>query len=75
MKGMFAETYHESMNKYIKIATYLKANWQNVHWLEETDSEYLNEILDYTQDAEHDDSPDSAACLIRDFARSGKFEV
>ena len=64
-KGGFPETYHESMNKYIKISTYLKTNWNRVRFLEGTDPEYIQQILDYTEHAEHDDCPDSLASAIR----------
>lgn len=57
--------YPESMNKYIKISTHLYRNWKQIKWLDETDNEYLNQILDYTETAEHDDAPDSAASLCR----------
>ena len=30
-----------------------------------TDAEYINQILDYTEQAEHDDAPDSAASVCR----------
>lgn len=63
--GFRAEVYSESMNKYIKISTFLRKNWGNIFWLEDTDPEYINEILDYSEFAEHDDSPDSAASLLR----------
>ena len=57
--------YHEQMNKFVKISTYLRKNWKKIKWLEETDPEYINEILDYSEFAEHDDSPDSAASIFR----------
>lgn len=63
--GFRAEVYSESMNKYIKISTFLRKNWGNIFWLEDTDPEYINEILDYSEFAEHDDSPDSASSLLR----------
>ena len=63
--GFRAEVYSESMNKYIKISTFLRKNWGNIFWLEDTDPEYINEILDYSEFADHDDSPDSAASLLR----------
>lgn len=63
--GMYARGYHESMNKFIKISTYLKKEWSKIKWLDETDPEYINEILDYSEFAQHDDSPDSAACAVR----------
>lgn len=72
-KGDFANTYHEDMNKYIKISTYLKKWWNNIIFLEDTDPDYINEILDYTENAEHDDSPDSLASLIRKLKGKSKW--
>jgi predicted phage terminase large subunit-like protein len=64
-KGVRTVTYAEDMNKHIKIATYLKAVWKYVIFVEGTDAEYIEQICDYTEDAEHDDAPDSCACLAR----------
>lgn len=72
-KGDFANTYHEDMNKYIKISTYLKKWWKNIIFLEDTDPDYINEILDYTENAEHDDSPDSLASIIRKLKGKSKW--
>lgn len=58
--------YHEKMNKYIKISTYLKSNWNRIVFIKDTDKEYINQILDYTENATHDDAPDSLASLIRE---------
>lgn len=63
--GYNVNSYDETMNKFVKISTYLRRNWKNIIWLEDTDPEYINEILDYSEFAEHDDSPDSAASLLR----------
>lgn len=57
--------YAEKENKYIKIVTYLKKIWKDIIIVEGTDKEYINQICDYFEDAEHDDAPDSAACLAR----------
>lgn len=64
-KGTVVNSYHESMNKFIKISSYLKRYWEDVVFLSTTDNNYLNEILDYTEEAEHDDAPDSLSSLIR----------
>jgi hypothetical protein len=64
-KGEKVIEYHEDMNKYIKIVTYLKGDWSNVVFVEGTDQEYIDQILDYNEYAEHDDAPDSLACMIR----------
>lgn len=71
--GFMTNLYSENMNKYIKISTYLKKEWNNITWLEDTDPEYINEILDYNEFAEHDDSPDSAASLLRKMENSIRF--
>lgn len=63
--GMKIVPYDESMNKYIKIVTFLKKIWSNVIFVEGTDLEYIEQITDYTEHAEHDDAPDSAASLTR----------
>lgn len=58
-------TYHEDTNKYIKIVTHLKGDWSNVVFVEGTDQEYIDQILDYNEYAEHDDAPDSLSCMLR----------
>lgn len=65
--GVKVILYHESMNKYMKIVTYLKAIWQDLVFVEGTDPEYIRQITDYFEDAEHDDAPDSAASLARTY--------
>jgi len=67
--GYKAVTYHEKENKYIKISTYLRKWWPNILWLKGTDPEYIDQILNYTEDAEHDDAPDSASVLCRYYDR------
>lgn len=64
-KGERVNIYHESMNKYVKITSYLKAEWKNVIFVKGTDQEYINQICDYNENAEHDDAPDSLASIIR----------
>ena len=64
-KGERADTYHEKTNKFVKITSYLKSEWKNVVFVAGTDQEYINQICDYTENAEHDDAPDSAASIVR----------
>ena len=71
--GLIGKKYHESQNKYVKISSFLKKNWNKIYWLEDTDPEYLNQILDYTEHAQHDDAPDSAASLLRALERRATF--
>lgn len=57
--------YAEHQNKYLKIASYLKAIWKDVIFVKGTDKEYIEQICDYNENAEHDDAPDDAASLAR----------
>ena len=70
-RGRPAALYTEKENKYYKIATFLKKWWPNIRFLEGTDTAYINQILGYTEDAEHDDAPDSASCVCRILDRRG----
>lgn len=64
-KGVRVYQYHESTNKFEKIASYLKSVWADIVFVEGTDQEYIDQILDYNLDADHDDCPDSLASLVR----------
>ena len=63
--GQNVITYHESTNKFLKIASYLKGVWKDVVFVEGTDMAYIKQICDYTEEAEHDDAPDSLASAVR----------
>lgn len=63
--GAQARPYSEHTNKYLKISTYLRKWWGKVKFLRGTDPEYIAQIMDYNEQAEHDDAPDSAACICR----------
>ena len=75
-RGMTPAAYTEKENKYIKISSYLRKWWEDIEWLEGTDPEYINQILGYTEDAEHADAPDSASweCRILDRRSGGEYK-
>lgn len=60
-----ARTYNESMNKYLKISTFLRKWWSNIVFLDGTDKAYISQIMSYNEVAEHDDCPDSLANIAR----------
>ena len=64
-RDCYGKRYCEHQNKIIKITTYLRKWWPKIIFLRGTDPEYINQIMDYTEDAEHDDAPDSAAVCCR----------
>jgi len=64
-KGERVVTYAETMNKFLKITSYLRGEWKNIVFVQGTDKEYIDQICEYNEDAEHDDAPDSLASIIR----------
>ena len=72
-RGHYVKDYNETTNKFIKISTYLRKYWSDIWFLEETDEDYINEILDYNENAEHDDSPDSLASGVRQVVEQAKW--
>ncbi len=64
-RGAMVHAYAEHSPKHMKIATVLRKWWPRVIFIEGTDRAYIDQILDYTIDAAHDDAPDSAASLLR----------
>lgn len=68
-KGLKVVTYTESQNKYIKIVSHLKFEWEDVIFVKGTDPQYIEQICDYNENAPHDDCPDSLSSLIRVMAR------
>ena len=63
--NVLVSEYHEKMNKFLKITSYLKSEWKDVIFVKGTDPEYIAQICDYCEEAEHDDAPDSLASLVR----------
>lgn len=63
--GLRVVTYHEDTNKHVKIVTHLYKIWKDIIFVEGTDKAYIEQICDYTEDAAHDDAPDSCSCCAR----------
>ena len=57
--------YNKEFKVLKKIVTYLKWEWQNVIFVDGTDEEYINQICEFNEFADHDDAPDSLASIIR----------
>lgn len=64
-RGMSVHMYTENLNKFMKITTVLRKWWPNIVMVKGTDPAYIAQIMDFTEEAAHDDAPDSLACLVR----------
>ena len=74
-KGERVVSYAETENKYMKIVTNLKPEWKNVVFVEGTDPEYIDQVCDYNEDADHDDAPDSLASVVRQLLKKKDSEI
>lgn len=73
MEGIAVSKYTETMNKDVKISTYLVEAWPNIVWDSGTDAEYMGQILDYREKQEPNDCPDSCSSLIKHKYAKAKF--
>jgi len=69
--GIPVSSYHESVNKHVKIISFLSGNWENVYFDESSDREYISQIVEYAEGQEPDDAPDGASCMVRILGGSG----
>jgi hypothetical protein len=65
-RGLRVSGYHERMNKFYKITSYLKGAWPDIRFVAGTDADYIEQICDFNEHADHDDAPDSLATLMRE---------
>jgi hypothetical protein len=59
-------SYHESTNKHIKISVAIKDKWKEIYFDPNTSNDYMLQILEYNEQASHDDAPDSLASWLRE---------
>ena len=71
MRGAMVRPYAERLPKAVKISAYLRRYWPGTWLLEGTDRAYVDQLMDYSEHAAHDDAPDSAACVLRILERQG----
>jgi hypothetical protein len=65
-RGTHWETYHESMNKQVKIMSVIYPVWTELRFDPDTAAEYLEQIVDWVDKIDiQDDAPDSlASCIL-----------
>ncbi len=71
-RGHPARGYTEDTNKYMKVTTELRPRWADIRFLDSDayplDADAVNEILDYNENAAHDDMADSLASALRQYS-------
>lgn len=71
--GLPVRAYHESLPKHLKIIGELHRGWPIMMISSQTDPDYLAQVIDYSEDAAHDDAPDSLASALRVLHRGRRF--
>lgn len=71
-RGHPARGYTEDTNKYMKVTTELRPRWADIRFLDcdayPLDANAINEVLDYNENAAHDDMADSLASALRQYS-------
>lgn len=71
-RGHPAKGYTEDTNKYMKVTTELRPRWADIRFLDcdayPLDANAINEVLDYNENAAHDDMADSLASALRQYS-------
>lgn len=63
-QGVRCLTYHEKRNKNEKITNVLLPKWKDIYFIQDTDLNYINQVMSYSPYCEHDDCVDSLASLV-----------
>jgi len=59
-------SYYEGVNKHIKISTIITDKWKEIYFSHDTNDDYMLQVLEYNEQASHDDAPDSLASWLRE---------
>jgi hypothetical protein len=65
--GIHYEEHKETINKHFRILNHIKPIWRELNFHPKIQPEYLNQIIDYQENQEPDDAPDSLAGAILKF--------
>jgi len=65
-KGVWMTEYHELEKKHVKIANYLGEVFNQIEFAQESDPNYMEQVIDWREGEEPDDAPDSASALVRE---------
>lgn len=71
-KKLHVKRINNSDSKNIRIQNFVKVNWSNIYFSQDCQAEYLNQVLEYSEFALHDDAPDSLAGLVQQLGVGNK---
>lgn len=64
-RGLRVRSLPSIQNKHLRIVNYVRVNWDRLFFSRAVDSDYLKQIVTYSELANNDDGPDSLAGLIK----------
>lgn len=68
-RKIFVKTVHNVTNKHFRICSNVKTAWSKVFFSRNVQTEYCQQILNYSESAKNDDAPDSLAGLITELEK------
>lgn len=63
-RNLIVKEVNNITNKHLRIVNFVKANWSTITFGHNVSSDYMKQVLNYSELASHDDAPDSLAGLI-----------
>ncbi len=70
-RGIIVREVNNTANKHLRIVSAVKVNWHRIRFSRSVSTEYLKQVLNYTELARHDDAPDSLAGLVDRLVQGG----
>jgi predicted phage terminase large subunit-like protein len=66
-RGLAVHRVYNTTNKHLRIVSSLRTRWASIVFAPEVDEQFMGQVLEYTETAEHDDAPDALAGLVEAF--------
>jgi hypothetical protein len=63
-RGIRVKEVPSTINKNVRIINNVKLNWKDIRFSRSVDQDYLKQIISYSEEAQHDDAPDSLSGLV-----------
>lgn len=71
-RGLQVKAVNQLKNKHFRIVHNAKKHWHRIRFAHTVTKEYMDQVLQYSEVARHDDAPDSLAGLIQSIATASK---
>ena len=71
-RGFYAKGVKSVSNKFARITDALKKTWQRIYFSTDVNTKFMDQVLEFNENADKDDAPDALAMLISSFKSTAK---